>query len=219
MKRLLVIAVIAALTLVLVPAALAGTARGKKVFTANGSVTAVDPDSGTFSMKVKSGSRMRSQRGKEVTINVTDATKVWRVVNGKRSTVALADVKAGERVWTKGTFTRTDGSRVYTAKRVKLKATWPVRARAEVTAIDAGARTVTLKVYRRANRALRAFVGEEVTFLTTDATKFRLRADRKTSTIGFDDVAVGDKVTVWGYADNQDPTDRVYVARRLLVRR
>jgi len=46
-----------------------------------------------------------------------------------------------------------------------------------------------------------------------------LRADRKTSTIGFDDVAVGDKVTVWGYADNQDPTDRVYVARRLLVRR
>jgi len=218
-KRSLVIAVIAALTLVLVPAALAGRANGRKVFTANGKVTAVDAEGGTFTMKVKSGARMRSQRGKEVTVNVTDTTKLWRVVTGERTTVALADVKVGERVWTRGTFSVSDGSRVYTAARVKLKATWPIRARAVVTAVDADAGTVTATVYRKANRALRAYIGEDVTFLTTDATRFRLRVDGTTSTITLADIVVDDKVTVWGYADNQDPTDRIYVARRILVRR
>ena len=222
MKKLSIVLVITAVALAAAPAALAkstGTTRAKS-FTAKGKVTAVDAESGTMTMKVWSGTRyIRHKRGKTVTFNVTGNTRIHRVVNGYYTAIALADVKAGERVTVKGFHRKKDGKRVYTARRVTTKATWAVRARAKVTAIDSDAKTLTVRIHRRYNYHLRARIGKELTFQITDDTKLRLRQNRSTADITFDEIVVDDKVTIWGYADNQDPTDRVYVARRLLVRR
>jgi hypothetical protein len=224
MKRSFAVAVMAAVVLVAAPVALVGAGEsakakkhGWKVFTARGVVTTVDAENDTFTMEVKNGKRMRSQRGQEIIVQVNDATKIYRVLAGERTAVELADMKVGERVWTKGTFVKSDGSSIYTAKRVKLKASWPFMVKGAVTAVDCGANGVTVQV-TRSMRAMRAYVGDEVTLQTTDATKFRKCVDGVTTTITCAEIAVEDVVVVNGSVDNTEPTDRIFVVRRLLVK-
>lgn len=234
MKKLVImVAAILALVVAVAPVALAGPGKAKpgqgqgdkvgskqrasKKFTANGVVRSVAAEDGTFTMKVWSGGKMRAQRGKLVTIKVVDATKIFRVVAGERSNVALADVKAGERVWVQGTFVKADDGRVYTAKRVKLKGTWPFMAKGVVTGTDVGAATITLKV-TRSMVAMRAWLGEEIVLQIGDATRLLKRVDGVTSPITLADIAIDDKVTVNGLVDNTQPTDKEFIARRVLVR-
>lgn len=234
MKRMLVI-LAAALVLVMTaaPVAFAGPGKAKpgqgdkagwkhrvkkKVFTANGVITAVDAGNSTFSMKVWSGGKMRGQRGKVVEIKVTDTTRIFRVVIGKRSAVALDDVLVGERAWVKGTFTKdADGAREYTAKRVRLKATWPFMVKGTVAALDPDGKTITVTV-TRAMRAMRGYVGDEVVFQTLATTRYLKKVDRVVTTITFDDVRVDDTVVVNGRVDNTQPKDKQFIAKRVLVK-
>ncbi len=233
MKKLVImVAAVLALVVAVTPVALAGPGKAKpgqgqgdkvglkqrasKRFTANGVVRSVAAEDGTFTMKVWSGGKMRSERGKLVTIKVVaDSTKIFRVVAGERSDVTLADMKAGERVWVQGTFVKTDDGRVYTAKRVKLKGTWPFMAKGVVT--DVGDATITVEV-TRSMVAMRAWLGEEIVLQIGDATRLLKRVDGVTSPITLADIAIDDKVTVNGLVDNTQPTDKEFIARRVLVR-
>ena len=225
MKKLIVIAAIAALTLAVAPVALgasakaqAGTNSGKVVFTANGKVTEVNPTDGAFSMRVWSGSRVRKERGHDIVIHVTDTTKIWRVAMGRSTPVALADLKIGERVWTKGTFTTGNEGRTYTAARVKLTATWPFMAKGVVDTVDAAGNSLTVKI-TRSMRAMRSPVDEVVAFVTVESTVVKKRdAAGRYHLITLADVKEGDKVLISGRVDNREPTDMQYIAKRLLVR-
>ncbi|MBM3146562.1 MAG: hypothetical protein FJ000_01560 [Actinobacteria bacterium] len=97
--------------------------RQGKVFTANGVVTAVDAENGSFSIRVRNGSKMGHQRGREILIDVNDKARIVRLSNGKRTVVALADMSVGRRVSTRGRFIRSSGSHSYIAQRIRLKAT------------------------------------------------------------------------------------------------
>lgn len=232
MKKLVImVAAVLALVVAVAPVALAGPGKAKpgqgqgdkvglkqrasKKFTANGVVRSVAAEDGTFTMKVWSGGKMRSERGKLVTIKTADSTKIFRVVAGRRSAVQLADMRAGERVWVQGTFVKNDDGRDYTAKRVKLKATWPFMAKGVVTAVGDG--TITVEV-TRSMVAMRAWLGEEIVLQVGDATRLLKRVDGVTGPITLADVAIDDAVTVNGLVDNTQPTDKELIARRVLVR-
>lgn len=233
MKRLSIVLAVLALALAAAPVALAGNANGPqhgnkagwKIFTANGKVTAVDDVAGTLTMKVWSGSKLlRRQRGKEIVVKVTESTLIHRVVVKRLVKVSsLAEVKPGERIWVRGKITVVDSSRVYTATRVRLKATWPFSARGTITALDADADpdpavvTLTVKL-TRSMAALRALVGQEVVFTTRAATAFRKWVDGERTVITFSDLQVGDNVYLGGWVDNREPTDRQYILKRVTVK-
>lgn len=222
MKKLFVIAAVAALTLALAPVALGapgGKKLGKVVFTANGKVTAVDAAGETFTMRVWSGSRVRQERNKDIDVNVTAKTKIWRVVMGRAVVVALGDVKAGERVWTKGTFATSNGTRTYTATRVRLKATWPFMAKGIVVddGVDVANGTLTVKI-TKSMKAMRSFLGEEVVFAAVKSTVIKKRISGKYRRIALDAVEDGNKVTISGRVDNREPTAMQFVAKKVLVR-
>ncbi len=67
-----------------------------------------------------------------------------------------------------------------------------------ITAIDATAHTVTVMVVC-GNRQAQPFIGQNVTLLTTDGTRFLLRnADGTVTPISFDDLAEGQNVSSHG---------------------
>lgn len=234
-KLIIVLAAVSVLVMAAAPAALAAPGKGKpatagkgqgtkkryRPFTANGLVTAVvSDDSGTyFQMRVWSGGKMRAERGKVVTINVTDKTRIWRVDGGTRTAIGLADMSPGERVWTAGTFVKTDDGRTYTAKRVKLKASWSFMAKGTVAAdgVDTTAGTVTVSI-TKSMVAMRAYIGTDITFQTSATTRFLKRVDDATIVITLEEIQPGDTVIVNGRVDNTTPDAKVFNARRVLVK-
>lgn len=194
-----------------------GAKKRYRPFTANGLV--VEVGSGSFTMKVWSGGKMRRERGKAVVIKVTDKTRIWRVDVGKRTTVELGDMQAKERVWVAGTFVTTDDGREYTARRVKLKASWPfmVKGTVEADGVDVSAGTIKLKV-TRSMVAMRPYVGNVLTFQTSDTTRLLKRADGVTSVVALGDIQPGDTVVVNGRVDNSAPDAKVFNAKRVLVK-
>ena len=68
----------------------------------------------------------------------------------------------------------------------------------KITAIDNAARTVTVKVWR-GNWVAKPYAGQEVSLLTLATTRFLLKAaDCTVTPITFDDLAVGQQVSVRG---------------------
>ena len=71
-----------------------------------------------------------------------------------------------------------------------------------ISSIDAEARTVTVTVVC-GNRLAKPFIGQDVTLLTTDATRFLLRnADGSITPISFDNLAEGQKISSHGTLTN-----------------
>lgn len=134
MKKLLLIAVVAALALTLVPLAIAagpghGWKHGKAKFNLVGKVisvsvadTTVDPAAvSTITIKVKAGTKtVRAFRGKEATMNVAADAKIWMLTEEGRVAKTLADVPADAKVKVRGIIDRTDPvNPVFTVKNLK----------------------------------------------------------------------------------------------------
>jgi hypothetical protein len=135
-KKLLLIAVTVALSLTLVPLALAGAPggggwkHGKAKFNLVGTVkivtaadTAADPAAvSTLTIKVKAGTKtVRAFRGTEATMTVAADAKIRLLTRHGAVAIALADVPAGARVKVRGTIDRTDpAAPVFTIKDLKV---------------------------------------------------------------------------------------------------
>ncbi len=70
-----------------------------------------------ITVTVKGGNLKKALRHTDVTVDVTETTKI----TVKDELKTLADVVAGDRVTVKGTRARTDGAVTYTAERVHVK--------------------------------------------------------------------------------------------------
>jgi hypothetical protein len=82
----------------------------------------------------------------------------------------------------------------------------------EVTAVDAGAQTITVEVHA-GSWLIEDYVGQELTVTTDDETRFLRFADPTCEFITFDDVQVGDYVSVNGIVQEGD----VFLAKRVTV--
>jgi len=81
-----------------------------------------------------------------------------------------------------------------------------------IASLDPAARTVTVTV-ACGNKLVKLFIGQNLTIQTTDATRFLLRNPDSTATpITFADLAVGQKVSVYGQLANN-----VWTASRITV--
>jgi len=81
----------------------------------------------------------------------------------------------------------------------------------EVTALDAEAGTITAEVYT-GNQLIKDYVGQELTVVTDEETLFLQFGDTECKSIAFEDVAVGDYISVNGHV-----LEGLYVARRITV--
>ena len=79
-----------------------------------------------------------------------------------------------------------------------------IRNVSTVTTSDSGSQST---LFSPSMRAMKAYVGDEVTLQVTDATKSRKRIDAVTTTITCAEITVEDAVVVSGYVDNTEPTD------------
>jgi len=125
MRKLIVLAVVAALALMAAPAAFAGNGQGgsKKTvvnYSLSGNVTAVDADNGVVSVTVvKANSAARAFKGKTVDLKVAATTLYYeRTVDGERVAVTLADISAGDRITSNGKLTKATGT--FDAKRITI---------------------------------------------------------------------------------------------------
>jgi hypothetical protein len=225
---LLIVAAVLALTLTAAPVALAGNSSGGpsspakakgKAFVCHGKVVSVDVDAKTITLTVWSGTKgLRKYRGQDLVVQVPDGTKIVRRAFGEATAVGLADVKPGERIWVAGKADRSSPNAVvYTARWVRLHATWPFAAKGTVTGIDTTAMTLTVKI-DRAMVALKPFTGDEVIFTITADTVFKKCVDEVCTPIVFGDVVLGDNVLVGGTVDNTAPDDKQFIAKRVIVR-
>jgi hypothetical protein len=138
-KKLLLVAVVVALTLTLAPLAGAGKPgggwkHGKAKFNLVGTVVAVDAaatdtTAGTVTVKVKAGTKtVRAFRGKEAVMNVALTAKVRLLTDDGAVAIALADVPPGGKVIVRGVIDRTDpAAPVFTVKHLKVKAPAPAK--------------------------------------------------------------------------------------------
>jgi hypothetical protein len=86
----------------------------------------------------------------------------------------------------------------------------------KVTAVDATAGTVTIKV-KAGTKTVRAFRGQEATMGFTAAAKIWLLTDPKATAIAVGDVPVGARVKARGVIDRTDPADPVFTIKNLKV--
>jgi len=136
-KRLLLIAAVAALALTLVPLAVAGAPgggwkHGKAKFNLVGTVVAVDANAtdttaGTVTVKVKAGTRtVRAFRGKEATMTVLLSAKVRLLTGDGAVAITLAEVPVNGKVKVRGIIDRTDpAAPVFIVKDLKVRAPAP----------------------------------------------------------------------------------------------
>jgi hypothetical protein len=127
MRKLVVLAVVAALALLAVaPAALAGNgngAGGSKATVVNysisGNVTAVDANGVVSVTVVKANKAARAYKGKTVDLKVATTTLYYeRTADGERVAVTLADISAGDRITSTGKLTKATGA--FAAKRITI---------------------------------------------------------------------------------------------------
>jgi hypothetical protein len=225
-KRLLIVIAVAVLALAAAPVALAGQDQGQgpakakgKAFAVHGNVTAVDAAGKTVSLKIWGGAKwLRKYRTEELVVTVADSTKIVRRAFGEATAVALSDVKVGERIWVAGTADRSNpNSTVFTARWIKLQATWPFQVKATITALDATTGEIKVKV-NRAMVAMKPYIGEEVAIQTTTETVFKTCVDGVVTELTFADLKVDQRVVVGGAVDNTAPTDKQFIAKRVLVK-
>ncbi len=116
MKKLLLIAVVAALALTLVPLAVAGGSghggwkHGKAKFELVGKVTVVDATARTVTIMVKSGTKtVRAFRGHEATMGFTPTAKIWLLTDPEATAIDVGDVPLGAKVKVRGVIDRSQG--------------------------------------------------------------------------------------------------------------
>jgi len=223
-RKLLVIVAVAVLALVAAPVALADNGHGGgnkakgKSFTCHGKVVATDVVAKTVTLDLQGGSKgLRRFRGKEFTVQVADTAKIVRNAYGESTTVTLADIKEGERIWVRGTTATGDGVATYTATAIKLKATWPFSAQGTVVLTDTATGTITVTVSKSA-KALKPLVGQDVIFQSTATTIFKKCVDDVVIAITFADIVPGDKVVLGGTVDKTAPVDEQLILKRVLVK-
>jgi hypothetical protein len=86
----------------------------------------------------------------------------------------------------------------------------------KVTAVDADAGTVTIKV-KAGTRTVRAYRGKEATMGFTATAKIWLLTDPEATAIAVGDVPVGAKVKARGVVDRADPAKPVFTIKNLKV--
>jgi hypothetical protein len=140
MRRLIVLAVVAALALLVVPAAFAGNGNrggtcgggsnggngqgGAKATTANyslsGDVTAVDAENGVVTVTVAKANRAaRAFVGKSVALKVSATTLFYeRTTDGERVTATLSDIATGDRITSAGKLTKATST--FAARRITI---------------------------------------------------------------------------------------------------
>jgi hypothetical protein len=129
MRKLIVLAVVAALALMAAPAAFAGNGNGKGNggkkkavvnYSLSGNVTAVDAANGSVSVEVvKANAAARSYKGKTVDLKVAATTLYYeRTADGERVAVTLADIAVGDRITSTGKLTKATGA--FAAKRITI---------------------------------------------------------------------------------------------------
>ena len=81
----------------------------------------------------------------------------------------------------------------------------------EVTAVDATAKTITVKVYS-GNQLVKGYLAQELTIVTNEGTMFLRYGETKCEVITFADVEPGDYISVNGNVLND-----LFVAKRVTV--
>jgi len=223
-KRLLIVIAVAVLALAAAPVALAGQGQGPakakgKAFAVHGKVTAVDAAGKTVSLKIWGGAKwLRKYRTQNLVVTVPESTKIVRRAFGEATATTLAEVKIGERIWITGTADRSNpNSTVFTARWIRLQATWPFQVKATITALDPATGEIKVKV-NRAMVAMKPYIGEEVAIQTTTETVFKTCVDGVVTELTFADLKVDQRVVIGGTVDNTAPTDKQFIAKRVLVK-
>ena len=228
MKRWLMVAAIATMALVVSAPAWAqggdpaGPGPGGKAqrFVCQGTVVSVDADAGTLVVKVKMMSRTfrgaKALRGEEVTVAVTDQTVV--LLRQKRANrtlsgavpMAFADLKPGRAVNIAGTVVVQDGVKHLTARRiVMLVPTYKFQSNATIVSTDEATGTFVVKVKTMSRawhgwRQMRSLRGDEITIVTTEATRFYKRQLGEDGSVGpvveatFAELVAGNRVHIGG---------------------
>jgi hypothetical protein len=226
MKKALVILIVLATCLIVVPAAFAHArcnwkdAASANHFRIKGTVSGVDGELGTLSVKVRCAGRgMRHLRGREITVNVSAETEIYLCQEGVKTSIGLIDLKAGDRVKVRGTVGLSDqGERVYTASKVMARHVVP-HFRVKGTVVGAftelGTLTVTVQCAGRDTPDLR---GQEITVNVTADTKiFRCQEGAMTAAV-LGNIKRGDRVWVCGTIVPDDPNASPYTAKLILDR-
>jgi len=162
-------------------------------FSLVGKITAIGDN--TVTVKVWRGNIFaRFYRGEELTIHVNENTDYFYKLGTALQPIQFADLAVGQRVQVNGRFVND----VWTASRITVNGA-KYSLVGKVTAI--GNNTITVKVWR-GNIFVRALRGEELTITMTNATRYLLKDGTVINEITFDDLEIGQKVTVNGYVAN-----------------
>jgi hypothetical protein len=229
-KKKFIVALLAAsvAALALAPAAVAkkpANHRPPVRFTLQGKVTdiAAGTDSTAITAVIWTGSQGLTRfHGQSIVLTATSATKVQRLANGKSSSITLADVKVNDRIRAWGRVTHPNpNTTTYTLTRLQVRSTWPITLQGPVVSVNTGTPPGTLTVtVRRASFGLRHFISTpDVTLTLTANAVLRKVTANGIVKITLDQIKTGDRVLVQGKVDNTDPSNALYFARWVLVKR
>ena len=231
MKRIVPILVAMVACLVFAPSAMAkspkqpgpggGPPGGAPVFFVSGSVTAIDTDAGVLTVAVDHGSGGLSGT---LSVNVTSDTEFYSLGNHKKTAITLADIAVGDKVAIFGTVDTSSGAAVYTALEVCVHVP-SFACVGSVTAIDSdnGVLTVAIdpppsdpgsKGHPPADPG--AEISGTVSVNVTSDTEFYSLSNHKKTAITLADIAVGDKVAIFGTVDTSSGA-AVYTALEVCV--
>jgi len=228
MKKILIVALVAIAALAVCAPAFAWPValpwwQPSQHFTAVGKIQAVDPAASTVTVRVHLASRGAADwLGEDLTVMVAQDAKVFKAFGRRLQSIALGDLVVGEKLRVEGVVDFSSGSAVYVGKRLVMRRL-PLNDirrfafRGPVTAVDAGAGTLTATV-NRVTRALSPYYHGSRDFMVARDARIWVMKDGWPVRATLGDVLVGDRVYAQGGADRSIPSVPVFTIRWMVVR-
>ncbi len=221
MKKILLATFIAAVALTLCAPAFADSAPTK--FTCAGKIKAVDPTAGSVTVRVTLASRgVADYLGKDLTIGVASGADIFKVQGRRLVAITLEDLLIGEKLRASGAIDDSGGAAAYVAKRLVMRhnAAWHVKRfafRGPVTAVDADAGTLTVRL-NRVSRILHRAYHKRLAFTVATNARIWVMEDGLPVRATLADVVVGDRVTAQGTWQRRIGHRPVFKIRWMVVR-
>jgi hypothetical protein len=228
MRKLLIVALVAAAALVVCAPAMAWPVslpwwQPTDHFTCVGKIQTVDTTAGTVSVRVHLASRaVADSIGDDLLITVAPDAKIFKADRAVQQPIALGDLVAGERLRVEGRVDYTSGAVVYLGKRLVMRH-MPIDLihrfafRGRVTAVDTAAGTLTASL-DKVTRALSPHYLGSCTFKVAPDARLWVMKNGWPAKVALSDVMVGDKVYAQGDADRSVPSLPVFTIRWMLAR-
>ncbi len=228
MKKLVIVALVAAAVLVFCAPALAWPItqpwwEPSHHFTCVGKIQSVDTTASTVSVRVHLASRGAADHlGEDLKIAVAADARIMKAVGARFQDISLADLVVGEKLRAEGAMSYSSGSVSFVGKRLVMRQL-PLNDikrfafRGRVTAVDATAGTLTATM-NRVTRALSPYYRATCSFVVAPDARIWVMKDGWSVKASLADVVMGDRVYAQGGADRSTPSAPMFTIRWMIVR-